>query len=219
VLFAGAGPQFDETSVIEELDSAISDGLLPSDLLVVYKPHPKRAPRSSERPLDIAKLRNVRLVPPSGPGSVTVGEMPVLLRAVDAIASPFSTMLLEAALCGRPCLAVGYDDPAHAGVKWESVRKHIHVTPLLFAPWALACNQKENMVASVARLMTLVGRADVAERARQDVLHVLYHDGRDFGTRVAEAAIRFLNNANSALGTVQYPAGIPVPADREVATD
>ena len=67
LLFAGAGPQFEETSIIEQLDAAITDGRLPSDLLLLYKPHPKRAPRPHERTLDLSKLKTVtnRLPPGS----------------------------------------------------------------------------------------------------------------------------------------------------------
>lgn len=193
LLFAGAGPQFEETSIIEELDAATADGRLPSDLLILYKPHPRRVPRPHERPLNPSGLRNVRVVPAAGPGSVPVGRMPTLLRAVDAVASPYSTMLLESALCGRPCLAIAYDDPSHQAIKWETVRTYIHLIPFAFAPWALSSSTKDEIVPGVAKLMTLAGREDVARRAREDSVHVLHHDGRDFGARVAEAALALSN--------------------------
>lgn len=187
LLFAGAGPQFEEASLIRRLDDAISSGQLPDDVLILYKPHPRRAPRPQERPLDFSCLKHVRLVPPSGPGSVSICELPALLRAVDGVVSPYSTLLLEAALCGRPCLAIAYDDPAHNAIKWETVRTYIHLTPLSFAPWALACTDKEALVVDARRLVELTKHRDLGRRAREDALHILFHDGRDFGTRVADA--------------------------------
>jgi hypothetical protein len=197
LLFAGAGPEFEETSIIEQLDAATADGRLPCDMLVLYKPHPKRGPRPHERPLDLTKLRNVRIVPPEGPGSVSVGRMPVLLRAVDAVVSPYSTMLLESALCGRPCLASAYDDPAHPEIKWDTVRTYVHLVPFAFASWALACARKDAIISEVSKLMRLVGRSDLARRSREDALHILYHDGRDFGARVADAAVRLMKEVRN----------------------
>src|SRR5439155_1249261 len=157
------------------MDAAIIEGRLPSDLLLLYKPHPRRAPRPNERPLDEMKLPNVRIIPPEGPGSVSTAEMPVLLRAVDAVVSPYSTLLLEAALCGRPCLAIAYDDPAHPAIKWETVRTYIHLIPFAFARWALACTSKDAIVADSAKLLTLCGESDLERRAREDALHVIYN--------------------------------------------
>lgn len=195
LLFAGAGPQFEETSVIERLHQAIAGGDLPADVLILYKPHPRRVPRPLEKELDAASMPNLRLVPPSGPGSVPGGRMPVLLRAVDAVISPYSTMLLEAALCGRPCLAIGYDDPSHSAIKWETVRTYIHLVPLAFGAWALATADKQAIVRDAAMLLALAGNEGVATQAREDTLHVLFHDHRDFGARVADATMRLIEQS------------------------
>jgi hypothetical protein len=80
-------------------------------------------------------------------------------------------------------------------IKWETVRTYIHLVPLAFASWAIACTEKVKIVSDVSRLMRLAGRADLARRSREDALHILYHDGRDFGARVAEAGMRLIKNA------------------------
>lgn len=195
LLFAGAGPPFDEAFVIDRLNAAISSGELPSDVLVLYKPHPRRSRTApaKEKPLDFACLDHVKVVPPTGPGSVSVNEMPILLRAVDAVISPYSTLLLEGALCGRPCLAMAYDDPAHSAWKWSTSRTYIYLAPLAFARWALACVDKAALVGEVVRLLGLIGNEELARRAREDVLHILFHDDRDFGARVADALAGFIN--------------------------
>lgn len=198
VLFAGAGPQFDETTVIERLDAAVSSGELPKDLLILYKPHPRRHPRPFERPLNLDRLPHVRLVPSTGPGSVAVPEIPRLLRAVDAVVSPYSTLLLEAALCGRPCLAIAYDDSAHPAIKWKTVRSYVHLTPFAFARWAVACADKDAVVADAGRLLALIGNDDLARRAREDTLHVLFHDDRDFGSRVVDGLTALVERWRSA---------------------
>ena len=208
LLFAGAGPEFEESSIVEALDAAVANGRLPRDLLVLYKPHPRRAPRPRERPLDLGGLPSVRIVPPSGPGSVPVDRMAVLLRAVDAVMSPYSTLLLEAALCGRPCLAIAYDDPAHPAMKWETVRTYIHLIPFAFAPWALACARKDAIISEAANLMSLVGSAELGRRAREDARHILHYDDTNFGARVAAAAIALMKGCTRD-GTVvsRVPAG------------
>jgi hypothetical protein len=187
ILFAGAGPQFEEHSIVERLNAAVAAGELPRDLLVLYKPHPRRTGRRDERPLDYAALPHVRLVPPAGPGSVSAPEMPTLLRAVDGVMSPYSTLLLEGALCGRPCVAIAYDDPSHPDVKWETVRGYVHLSPLAFADWSISCTDKAAIVRDAARLLQLARDPGVAARARHDVQHIVWHDDRDFGARLAGA--------------------------------
>lgn len=198
LLFAGAGPQFEESSLIIRLDEAITRGELPRELLILYKPHPRRAPRPNEAPLDWSRLRHVRLIPPTGEGSVSVRGLPGLLRAVDGVISPYSTLLLEGALCERPCLAIAYDDVAHSAIKWETLRTYVHVAPLAFAQWSVPCIDKEKLVAGTSRLLTLTGNADLGRRAREDALHILHHESRDFGARVAAALAGFLAGRASA---------------------
>lgn len=195
LLFAGAGPAFDESFIVEHLNEAIAQGQLPSDTLILYKPHPRRSKTApaKEKPLDFSRLKHIQLVPPNGSGSVSTAELPTLLRAVDGVMSPYSTLLMEAALCGRPCLTIAYDDPNHPAIKWESYRRYIYVAPFAFAPWALTCLAKESIVPDTAQLLSLVGNEALARRAREDVLHILFHDGRDFGARVVDAVTRLLN--------------------------
>lgn len=196
LLFAGAGPQFEEHSVIARLDAAIASGELPPDVTVLYKPHPRRTARRGERPLDVGRLRHVRVVPPAGEGSVPVADMPLLLRAVDGVMSPYSTMLLEGALCSRPCMALGYDDADHAEVKWQTVRTYVHLSPIAFGRWAIHCADKAAVVVDTARLLALAGDDALLARARRDVEHVLWHDERPFGRRVYEAVTRMIGRAS-----------------------
>jgi hypothetical protein len=57
--------------------------------------------------------------------------------------------------------------------------------------------------------MKLTGRADLARRSREDALHILFHDGRDFGARVAEAGIRLIKNAGRVTDADPSEAALP----------
>lgn len=204
LLFAGAGPPFDEAFVLKTLNTAIDRGDLPPDTMILYKPHPRRsgtAPAVEER-LDHSSLRNVRVLPATGPGSVSGRGMPELLRAVDGVISPFSTVMLEGALCGRPCVVLAYDDPAHSAWPWASVRRYIYVAPFSLARWSVVCTGKSRVVEAVARLLTLTRDAELARRAREDMIHIVFNDGRDFAARVCDAIDDLLQTGGAESGTL-----------------
>src|SRR5665213_1740355 len=63
LLFCGAGVPFEEVSLLDEFDAAVSDGRLPGDLFLVYKPHPLRFQRAAERSFDPNRYRHVVIAP------------------------------------------------------------------------------------------------------------------------------------------------------------
>lgn len=127
LLFCGAGVAFEETSLIEELETAIEDGRLPKDLHILYKPHPLRFARAGERKLDIERLRHVSLAV-SRRNLSELELYPFLMQAADALISPFSTMVIEGAHHGLPALCLGYNESRHSnhvtatttGTAWRS---------------------------------------------------------------------------------------------------
>ena len=189
ILLAGSGISFEETSLVEMIDRAICDGTLPVDCMLLYKPHPRRWDRTNEKPIEQAELHHTRIVPSSGDCAVRGTRMPELLRAVDVVVSPYSTVILEAAFCGTPVVAIGWDHPDHANYTWKTMRTMVYLGPLWFGEWCVNGLEKKDLVADVGKALALVGREDVAIKARQDVLHVVHNDQRSVGERIASVLI------------------------------
>ncbi len=166
VLFCGAGVSFEEVSLLDELEDAIENGALPRDLVVLYKPHPLRFKRVSEKPFDETAYRHVRLVTA---GTRTLTELqfyPALLAASDALISPFSSMVVEGARFGLPALCLGYNDPGHANHDWNRAAFNLHSYVVRHGDWGIVCERREDFGRSCQQLVSLIGDPDVAACAR-----------------------------------------------------
>ena len=82
--------------------------------------------------------------------------------------------------------SIGYNDAAHDRINWTTARSFIHFAPFSFAPWAVCCSAKDSFVDKLVALDALIGREELARRARADAHHVLFNDGRNFGERIGD---------------------------------
>lgn len=116
LLYAGSNQGLNETEHLLLLEEAIHKGRL--NCFVVYRPHPWRAYPPEEKDFFSVKWNYVRMDPSSeagyrlsrGSGRVMVDladyeDTHSTLSAVDAVISPLSSILLEAALHGKPICA------------------------------------------------------------------------------------------------------------------
>lgn len=187
-LFAGAGVAFDEVSLIEEFEAACRDGVLPADLLLVYKPHPRRHKRAAEPLLRTDEYRYVQVLQEIG--LTPLEDYPVLLSAMDGLVSPFSTMLLEGALMGLPALGLAYNDPKHGDFPWTSARMNNHLHPMLDQRWVVQCFERQGFLEGLRQLLAKVGDSRVEEFARQAARFILFEDERSYAKRISEVLLK-----------------------------
>lgn len=187
VLFCGAGVAFDEISLLEELDDAIYKGQLPEELLVVYKPHPLRFPRATEKPFHAEHYRNVVLAPGTSRKLTELSLYPDLFAASDALISPFSTMVIEGARYGLPALCLGYNDPGHANHDWGRAAFNLHTYVIRHGDWATVCESRATFMACCERLVAMLGDPSVATSARAAAEMVWRTGGSSVSERIANA--------------------------------
>ena len=128
VLFVGSAMAFDELTALHRLESELeSNGLAPEDIQIVYRPHPWQQPRRCEARFDPHQFRFTTLDPqmaelfpegawPKHSNNAIQPDLdyyPQLLRGARFVVGPLTTMLLEAALCLRPVIGLGYGDGLH----------------------------------------------------------------------------------------------------------
>jgi hypothetical protein len=196
LLFCGAGASFEETSLIEELDAAIEAGRLPRNLMILYKPHPLRMARQSERPLDLSKLRHIRKIS-SVRGLSELAVYPNLFAAADGVISPFSTMIMEGAMHGLPALCLGYTDPGHANHDWNRVSFNLHLYVIRHGDWAVVCDERKRFVEKVQELLALCGRQETAGFAQASA-EMMARTGREsVAQRLVEALGRILKGLDA----------------------
>lgn len=191
LLFCGAGVSFEEVSLLQELDAAITDGRLPQDLLVVYKPHPLRFARVAEKPFDPSEYKHVVLAPETGRKLTKLDLYPDLLAAADTLISPFSSMIIEGARHGLPALCLGYNDPGHANHDWDRAAFNLHTYIIRHGDWAVVCGEREAFLATCQRLVTMIGDPKVAEGARA-AAEAVWRTGRATVADRIAAAVRTL---------------------------
>lgn len=200
VLFCGVIGAFDELALLKDLEAAVDRGDLPRDLVVLYKPHPRTTIHRAGEEFAAPGFRHVRLIGFGGRNNWnTLEYYPILLRAVDAVLSPYSTMGLEAALCGRPALCLGFHSDAGLPY-WRYALEFLHVQAYRFAPWAIPCNRREDLIPSVWRLLEMAADPGTEARAMEATRHIVYRDETPFPERLTRTMKEILADRLSAVG-------------------
>ncbi|MCC6278372.1 MAG: CDP-glycerol glycerophosphotransferase family protein [Oligoflexia bacterium] len=183
LLFAGAGVVFDEVSLLNELELACEKGKLPQDLLIIYKPHPKRHQRAHE-PALLSHYKFIKVLEKTMNG---LGDYPALLKASDGLISPLSTMVLEGAFMGLPALGLAYDHPNHGDYSWNNARLNNHLHPILMGKWFVPCFERVDFIGQIHELLRLMKDPRVESWARSTTDFILHTDERGFVWRVIKA--------------------------------
>jgi hypothetical protein len=197
LLFCGAGVPFEEVSLLEEIDGAIETGQLPRNLLVVYKPHPLRFVRVSEKPFNPSQYRHVMLAPRSERNLTELDLYPDLLASADALISPFSTMVMEGARHGLPALCLGYDDPGHANHDWDRAAHNLHLYLIRHGDWAVLCESRGQFLDRCKRLVALLDSPTASAEARA-AAEMVWKTGRASVAERITSTIRTITTGRQA---------------------
>jgi len=178
LLYAGSSKGLDETAHLLALEEAIATGRL-ANCAVLYRPHPWRAQLESEIDFFARAWRHVAMAPDMAgyyrrrrggdmsPNLADYEETHVTLSAVDAVVSPLSTILLEAALHGKPILAYLPDEDMKQNVALFSMAKTVHFRDFFERVDCPRCVSPGDLVADCERLLEAAGRAGIAAELRR----------------------------------------------------
>jgi hypothetical protein len=201
VLFAGSSRGHPEVPYLEKIEQAIDDGRLPP-MKVVYRPHPWRTSRPEEKNFFDIGFRHVEIDPKLAERFTreTINRTwtdkskttfkpdleyyPVLLRSVDAVISPLSTLALEAALVGRPLLVMtAFAEPWMEGAaeRFEYLQRLVH-----HVPGVVKCDAPDTFVDALTAVMRLAADPGIAERIQEATRPIVFRDAtRTYGRRLA----------------------------------
>lgn len=190
LLFAGTGAPFDEMSILKEIDELVGTEL-PSNVLVLYRPHPeKHKARKNEKDFKEYKFKNIVLDPENKDRKKNLGETSLeyyanLFYSIDGIISPFSTMTIEAALCGKPCLSIAFSDDLHEW-KFEHVLNFEHLLPLQKFDWVSLCKSRDNLQDCLIRLIKTIDEPNISEKIKKDIQYIVYSDDNSYSNRLLD---------------------------------
>ena len=178
LLYAGSSKGLNETAHLLRLEQAIASGDLPRTT-VLFRPHPWRGKPAGEADFFAQPWKHVMMAPDmadyyrkSRTGEVDFhladyADTHVTLSAVDAVISPLSTILLEAAMHGKPSVAYLPDEDMRTNSALFTMVRTVHFRVFFEKLDCIQCGTPEALVADTRRLLDQAGDPAFAERIRR----------------------------------------------------
>lgn len=198
LLYAGSSKGLNETRHLERLDAAIESGEL-QDCAILYRPHPWRSYPKEEKDFFDVTFKHVVMDPTmeacyrmGRTGSRMFVELAdyknthITLSAVDAVISPLSTILLEAALHGKPIAAYLPDEDMRQNKWLFSTSNMVHFRDFFARVDCLKCQSSEQLVQDCAALLAKTREPHVAEKLREQCSYFVSTPSKPYATRLAE---------------------------------
>ena len=180
VLFAGTAAPFDELSILHRLSECASR--LDKDIRFIYRPHPRAWKRLGKCDLQAGSLTNVMIDDVESENGVSNDHYQSLLSAVDAMVSPFSTMILENALCGRPAFCIAFNDGINAWDFSESNNTE-HIQQVSGRSWLQVCVDSSNLEQDFEKFINKMPNEINNDDVLREVKLTVYFDDNNYSTR------------------------------------
>jgi len=199
VVYAGSGAGWYESAYLERIDRMTLPGGPLEDCHILYRPHPWRGPLGNgERDFFEMSFSNVTMDPhmrehylrqvrqTGGRGMYLLDYQITnrLLTLASAVVSPLSTILLEAALMGRPILI--FAPPRD--LKLDVDKNQPHFRDLVDWPEVNRCFDDHGFEAACSALRAQIGNDAVAAALRERSHDFVILDGPTYAQRLAAEA-------------------------------
>jgi hypothetical protein len=173
ILFAGTSVPFDEESELFKLDTYIEKNKL--NVSLIYKPHPRAWNRKSK----VTQLyKHTKFFDGT--------NYDQLLLQVDGLITPFSSMILEFALIGKPSLAIFLNDNLNDW-KFSEMNNEEHIKMLIEQNWLNICKENHNLEVSFKNFLKKLADLNYARRIKIKVKNtVFYSKANSFSERLYE---------------------------------
>lgn len=182
LLFPGSGIPYDELSVLKRL----SDWLVRAgrdDLGIIYRPHPRAWDRKSKLGLSPASLKNVVVDQSILEAGQSEAHYQRLIAASEGIISPYSTMILEGALCGLPALCVCFPDQLNI---WDfsQAEGQEHLRPLRSRDWVFSCSSSLELEEVFSQFLSKILDPEFRKLVIEQVRPTVYFNDETFAERL-----------------------------------
>jgi len=198
LLYAGSSKGLNEIRHLIALEEAVQRGQL-KDCLVLFRPHPWRAYPEGEPDFFSRQWKHVVLEPAMeecyrlsrGDSRMRVEladyeDTHVTLSAVDAVISPLSTILLEAALHGKPIAAYLPDEDMTRNKFLFTTANMAHFDDFFDRVDCLRCERPERLVEACQRLLAKAEEPGIRERLKRQCEFFVEPADRPYGERLGE---------------------------------
>lgn len=182
LLFAGTSVPYDEVSVLQRINSFLKSNYI-HDIYIIYRPHPRGWVRKTKATVLPADMQFVKIDQLESKNSVSQDHYIKLLSAVDGIISPFSTMILEGALCGKNVLCISFADSVNK-FDFSITNSTDHLQSIRNKSWSTICDRSENFEEQFAKFIMKIGVNDGRPVPDLDIKNIIYYDDIRYSERL-----------------------------------
>lgn len=190
ILFAGTTVSYweDEPLQLRALSEAVASGEL-KDCVIWYRPHPRRAYR------DVAPLRDLpgvyvddQVIRQKTEGAASYSTRPddllhyrSLMDACEGVITAFSTMIIEAALLGKPSLVVGFGLKDGGRNRLRHHSEFEHMREVIQFHGVTLCERLDDVVTGIRRILAgdFESMADVLQKRAGQIARNLDSQGKE----------------------------------------
>ncbi len=214
LLYAGSSKGLNETQHLVALDHAIERGDL-SNCVVLYRPHPWRAYPEGEPDFCSLTWRHVLLEPSMeacykssrGADRIRVDlanyeDTHTALNAVNAVISPLSTILLEAALHGKPVGAYLPDEDMKSNKFLFAAANMAHFREFFERVDCVKCESADRLVEDCRRLLEKTDEPGIDKKLKKQCEYFVTPSDRPYADRLNELIRCIVSDANRR--TIQH---------------
>jgi len=196
VAYAGCSKEVNETAHLQILDEAVERGALPG-VEILYRPHPWRAFPEGETYFYDVNWKHVIMDPTmeecfkaghageKRPVSLAdYRDTHVVLSAIDALISPLSTILLEAALHGKPVMCLLPTDELDANVWVSANTRFPHFVEFFEKVDCLMCEITSELADKTRELLQMGDDLKLPARLREQTSFFVIQSEESYAKRL-----------------------------------
>jgi len=181
ILFAGTSVPYDEVSVLQRINSYLEENHI-QNILIIYRPHPRGWVRKTSATVSPANMKFVKIDTPKSINFSSQDHYINLLSAVDGIVSPFSTMILEGALCGKQVLCISFADTVNE-FDFSITNISDHLENIKIQSWATVCDKSENLEKFFSQYLVKIDT--IKDQENIDIKNIIHYDHRPYSKRLS----------------------------------
>jgi CDP-glycerol glycerophosphotransferase (TagB/SpsB family) len=212
LLYAGSSNGLNETNHLLRLEEAVERGEL-KNCVILYRPHPWRAYPAGEKDYHSLAWKHVTLDPAMEACYRTSRKKErihvelanyenthVTLSAVDAVISPLSTILLEAALHGKPVAAYLPNEGIKKNQSVTTRARMIHFLEFFDRVDCIKCESPDDLIEDCRRLLQKADEPGIGERLKKQCAYFVEPSNRPYAERLNDLILSMVSSPSPGSG-------------------
>lgn len=212
ILYAGSSKSINEMNHLLLLEKAIEDGLLP-DCYIIFRPHPWRNPGREEVDFFDVQWKHISMDPgmtdfyisPKQKGEKKINltdymDTHNMLCAVDLLISNVSTILLEAAIHGKPVLCMVADEDIKVSDFLRVTMVSLYFQELLEKMEIPRCKDYEDLPGHCMALLEKASAAGFSSKQKENARYFADQTGEPYPVQVKQYIEEIINQWKSQGG-------------------